>query len=287
MPSYTGSYGERLFTSTVTLESWLDISIGNALIASNSCADLQIPDSQRSSTANGRASPRVPRGTRNATKPDDAPIEGFICPECRRRYLSAQGLVLHFNSEHDGVNASNGDREGPGERHHEVHPDVAQASFGTDARVDDSANTTDSVRLYGQRDHSGDATNSSRQELFGGRDTTGITGTIHAGGGGVLHEQKAFMAAQDKYLDDVGKVVKELGILGRNIGTSLDEQGNTLDRLADKTEESHERTKFITRKAARQSQKSKPKRATFVKSVALQVRAASCLVEIFPMRYGI
>lgn len=92
------------------------------------------------------------------------------------------------------------------------------------------------------------------------------------GGGGVIAEQKAFMAAQDDYLDSVGKAVAELGLLGRNIGASLEGQGDTIGRVVVKTEESNDRAAFVTRKAARQAQSSKPKKPTFVMSVALQVR---------------
>ena len=80
------------------------------------------------------------------------------------------------------------------------------------------------------------------------------------------------MAGQDEYLDSVGRAVAELGLLGRNIGASLDGQKATLERVMDKTEESNDRTAFVTRKAARQAQSSKPKKPTFVMSVALQVR---------------
>ena len=80
------------------------------------------------------------------------------------------------------------------------------------------------------------------------------------------------MASQDAYLDSVGQAVKELGLLGRNIGASLDGQGETLDRVAEKTSEANERAAFVTRKAARQVQSSRPKKPTFVMSVALQVR---------------
>ncbi|CAM9411919.1 unnamed protein product [Laminaria digitata] len=78
------------------------------------------------------------------------------------------------------------------------------------------------------------------------------------------------MAGQDEYLDSVGRAVAELGLLGRNIGASLDGQGATLERVMEKTEESNDRTAFVTRKAARQAQSSKPKKPTFVMSVALQ-----------------
>lgn len=80
------------------------------------------------------------------------------------------------------------------------------------------------------------------------------------------------MASQDAYLDSVGQAVKELGLLGRNIGASLDGQGETLDRVAEKTSEANERAAFVTRKAARHVQSSRPKKPTFVMSVALQVR---------------
>ncbi|CAN0564343.1 unnamed protein product, partial [Ectocarpus sp. 12 AP-2014] len=78
------------------------------------------------------------------------------------------------------------------------------------------------------------------------------------------------MASQDAYLDSVGQAVKELGLLGRNIGESLDGQGATLDRVAEKSSEANDRTAFVTRKAARQAQSSKPMNPTFVMSLALQ-----------------
>lgn len=93
----------------------------------------------------------------------------------------------------------------------------------------------------------------------------------------MIAEQKAVMASQDAYLESVGEAVKELGLLGRNIGASLDGQGATLDRVAEKTTEVDDRTAFVTRKAARQAQSSKPKKPTFVMSLALQVNQPHAL----------
>lgn len=90
------------------------------------------------------------------------------------------------------------------------------------------------------------------------------------------------MASQDAYLDSVGQAVKELGLLGRNIGASLDGQAETLDRVADKSAEANDRTAFVTRKAARQAQSSKPKKPTFVMSVAFQVRCTRWAELHFP-----
>lgn len=121
---------------------------------------------------------------------------------------------------------------------------------------------------------------SIRDQLFGSRGESQISGGggggrqegrgRAAGGSGVVAEQKAVMAEQDQYLDDVGRAVAELGLLGRNIGASLDEQGDTLGRVVEKSEDSNDRMAFVTRKAARQAQKAKPKKPTFVTSVALQ-----------------
>ncbi|CAM9503674.1 unnamed protein product [Scytosiphon promiscuus] len=112
----------------------------------------------------------------------------------------------------------------------------------------------------------------ARGDLSGpeGIATPGGSAAASRGGSGVIAEQKAVMASQDAYLDSVGEAVRELGLLGRNIGASLDGQGAALDRVVDKTADTEDRTAFVTRKAARQAQGSKPKKPTFVMSVALQ-----------------
>lgn len=110
-----------------------------------------------------------------------------------------------------------------------------------------------------------------REDLFRGTLAGGNPAADRGGGSGLIAEQRAFMAAQDQYLDAIGEAVKEMSTLGRNIGASLDQQVDTLDRVAVKTEESDERAKFVTRKAARQAQSSKPKKPVFVKKVAFQV----------------
>lgn len=96
----------------------------------------------------------------------------------------------------------------------------------------------------------------------------------------MITEQKAVIAAQDAYLDEVGRAVTELGLLGRNIGTSIDEHGEVLERVFGKTDESNDRAAFVTRKAARQAQSAKPKKPTFVMSLALQARRLTNCVAL-------
>lgn len=214
----------------------------------------------------------------------DTPVEGFICPDCRERFYAADALVAHFGSAHTdaGRGAGGNNRFGGG-----GGGDNDDARGG--ALVEPQAAATgwggENTRIQG--DGGGCVSGSSsvaatgpslKDQLFGTRaggiqaDSAAAAAGGGRGGGGVIAEQKAVMASQDAYLDSVGQAVKELGLLGRNIGASLDGQGATLDRVAEKTSESNDRAAFVTRKAARQAQSSKPKKPTFVMSVALQVR---------------
>lgn len=215
---------------------------------------------------------------------DETPVEGFICPDCRKRFFAADALVAHFGSAHTGAGRGAG-----GNGHGDDDDDDARGRTLAGAR--DAAtgwgrdNTNTRIRGGGGGRGSGSdvdgginttaATGSSlKDQLFGARGggAQADSGEFSRGGGGVIAEQKAVMASQDAYLDSVGQAVKELGLLGHNIGTSLDDQGATLGRVAEKTSEANDRAAFVTRKAARQTQSSRPKKPTFVMSVALQVR---------------
>lgn len=207
---------------------------------------------------------------------DDTPAEGFICPDCRRSFHAPDGLVAHFESEHGG---SGGGATSPSrfeQRRFEGPVFVAgnEERKASDGGVDNTAVDDASAGSSYESE-------SLRGQLFGGRAAegnsiasradSGVRGRL-SGAEGVVAEQKAVMAAQDAYLDEVGRAVTELGLLGRNIGASIEQQGDTLERVVEKTEESDDRAMFVTRKAARHAQRSKPKKPTFVMSVALQVR---------------
>lgn len=197
---------------------------------------------------------------------DDAPAEGFICPDCRRKFHTADGLVAHFESEHRGRSAAS---SAEFERHADGDPEFLGRGEGTD----DTSSTT----VGGSSVASGDL----RAQLFSGKDfrrgspPSEIEVERESDGGGgsrVIAEQRAVMDAQDAYLDGVGRAVTELGFLGRNIGASIARQGDALERVVEKTEGSNDRAAFVTRKAARQAQRAKPKKPIFVMSVALQVK---------------
>lgn len=220
---------------------------------------------------------------------EHGPVEGFICPECMRSFPSSDALLRHVGSEYGGCNggASAGAGGDAGERLTAEAP-VATAedrAVAISTRRNDAVSGDANCRQGDAADDNNTVSGSLRDQLFGGRagaevgaaafngGRAGAAGAGARGGeGGVLAEQRAVMAAQDKYLDSVGQAVSELGLLGRNIGASLDAQAGTLDRVAVKTEETDDRAAFVTRKAARQAQSSRPKKPTFVMSLALQVR---------------
>lgn len=249
--------------------------------------DLQVPQDYRSSTAAGQGA----AATAHRRAPDDSPVEGFVCPDCRINFDAADALVAHFGLEHtnagagaDGSGAGGSTPSGvvgaPG-----VYPqdfagrdqsgrfvDGGSGRGGSDDFSGNDVAAPDSLKdqLFGRRrdDEPGAG---AMAGTSGGRSEGGEEGG-RGGGGGVIAEQQAFMASQDAYLDSVGKAVAELGLLGRNIGASLKGQGDAIERVVVKTEESNDRAAFVTRKAARQAQSSKPKKPTFVMSVALQAR---------------
>ena len=209
---------------------------------------------------------------------DDIAVEGFICPDCRRRFDSSDTLVEHFGSAH-----VERDRESySGERTVAKAPgDAVEAGVEATTAYRDVARASSTNRGQGEAKLEKDAASDSlRGQLFGGR--SGVVGATASnnhptedtgvGRRGIVAEQKAVMDEQNQYLESVGRAVSELGLLGRNIGASLDAQGGTLGRVAEKIEETDDRASFVTRKAARQAQSSKPKKPTFLMSVALQAR---------------
>lgn len=245
--------------------------------------DLQVPQDYRSSTVAEQGA----AATAHERALDDSPVEGFICPDCRINFDAADALVAHFGFEHTNAGAGT-DRGGAGGS----TPSGVVGARGLDpqdfAGRGEGGRSIDGGGGGGESDDfSGNdvaAAGSLKDQLFGRRrddepGTGAMAGTSGGGrsggggGGGVIAEQQAFMAAQDDYLDSVGKAVAELGLLGRNIGASLEGQGDAIERVVVKTEESNDRAAFVTRKAARQAQSSKPKKPTFVMSVALQARS--------------
>eukprot|EP00752_Nemacystus_decipiens_P006862 g6164.t1 len=209
---------------------------------------------------------------------DDTPVEGFICPDCRKRFYAADSLVAHFGSAHSYAGRGTG---GNGHAGDDDDDDDARGGTVGGGRAATTGWGAEDTRIRGGSGvvdgGIGTAGPSLKDQLFGNRGGGTQTDSgrefargAGAGRGGVIAEQKAVMASQDAYLDSVGQAVKELGLLGRNIGASLDGQGETLDRVAEKTSESNERAAFVTRKAARQVQSSRPKKPTFIMSVALQ-----------------
>ena len=265
----------------------LPLSFFYATTASRWMGGSQIPSTYTSSSAaaggeGGGAGTTANSNPHEASSPlDENPVEGFICPDCRRRFAAANALVEHFTSTHTDAGAGGGGNNQGGA----LSADAARvgAGAGREGWADDRLGGAGGGDVGGGRDVD---PGSLRDQLFlttrkgqaGGTADGNLEGTSAKGaagggaGGGVIADQKAFMAGQDEYLDSVGRAVAELGLLGRNIGASLDEQGTTLERVMEKTEESNDRTAFVTRKAARQAQSSKPKKPTFVMSVALQVR---------------
>lgn len=244
----------------------------------------QIPTAQRSS-APGLA---VERETNNAslgeTPPeDDQPVEGFICPDCRKRFLAPDALVAHFEAEHTGIGYGGGTRAAADAAGTRDDIGAVGSRYNARASIENGVGTDGTPEGDGRNGTNNTPGSSLKEQLFGRRTETDANGTTPSGtrgaggnGGGVVAEQKAFMAAQDDYLDSVGQAVAELGLLGRNIGASLEGQAATVDRVADKTEESNDRMAFVTRKAARRAQSAKPKKPTFVMSLALQVRKPEC-----------
>ncbi|CAM9842427.1 unnamed protein product [Chrysoparadoxa australica] len=107
----------------------------------------------------------------------------------------------------------------------------------------------------------------ARGELFSGRKENGSSRDL---GGGLVAEQKRIMQAQEAYIDSLTPAVQELGIISRGMKDSIAQQGEVLVRLTDKTEAAQDGTMAVTRKAARQTQSSQRKKATFVRAVALR-----------------
>lgn len=230
--------------------------------------------------AGARLSQDDPQETRAATPSADnggnpnAPLEGFICPDCRESFLAADALIAHFGSVHANAGSGKGGGGGAGNsRRGEMAGGGGETRGlgGEDSRIRGNGVREGSDRvvplgpspqdqLFGTKRSQNGATPGGRQAAAAGE------------GNGVIAEQKAVMASQEAYLDSVGEAVRELGQLGRNIGASLDGQGAALERVVEKTTDAEDRTAFVTRKAARQAQSSKPKKPTFVMSVALQVR---------------
>lgn len=206
-----------------------------------------------------------------------------------RRFTSSDALLRHVGTEYGGCNGgASAVADGDAGECLTVEAPVATSedrAVTISARRNGEISSDSNCRHGGTADDNNAASGSLRDQLFFGRSAAevgapafnggraGATGVSGRGGeGSVLAEQRAVMASQDKYLDSVGQAVSELGLLGRNIGASLDVQAGTLDRVAVKTEETDDRAAFVTRKAARQAQSSRPKKPTFVMSVALQVR---------------
>ncbi|CAB1101591.1 unnamed protein product [Ectocarpus sp. CCAP 1310/34] len=221
--------------------------------------DPEVPQQPAGNTRAGTATGNGGNGNYDP----DVPAEGFICPDCRGLFPTSDALVAHHGLAHTIASADDDeDARGWG-------AGGGATQYGTGGGAGDVSGGSHG----GPIPEPGSST-SLKDQLFGGRE--GWSGQRaggaerKGGGGGVIAEQKAVMASQDAYLDSVGQAVKELGLLGRNIGESLDGQGATLDRVAEKSSEANDRTAFVTRKAARQAQSSKPNNPTFVMSLALQ-----------------
>ncbi|CAM9801034.1 unnamed protein product [Phaeothamnion confervicola] len=250
-------------------------------------------------------------GNAGPSSADSAPsaAEGFICPECRRGFPSAEDLLGHHAAAHrdDDVN-SDGGGGGDGGR---GDGDGRTQGFGGS-----SAGSGDGQAVAGgQADGSGDGgptrrsswahgraellenAAASRANSSGGGGTSGSfsgsrggggssSGGFGSGGGGSgssgggssgggqrqsrLQEQRAVLRAQSEYVDALLPAVTELHGLGVGIGHAIDGQAELAERLAAKTDAVGDKTAFVTRQASRLNRGARKAKAAHERDVALQ-----------------
>lgn len=179
------------------------------------------------------------------TGKDSTAVEGFICPECKQVFRSADILMNHFHTKHD-------DPPLGGEK-------IAPVDLST-------------TRTYAMMRRNNPPTHKPRSSSpREDQQSTDARSSLVYDDNGLNHEQRSFLNA-------IQPRIAELKEVGMVIGDTLEGQSERLDRIDRKTENATHDMKKVTIAAARLSS-SRQMRAHFQFRVAFQERRTQMFLQ--------